>query len=270
MNTRFAFNILANFIGMLAAFPGFIGRTSNGADDTHLAKAVLSGKAVDQAQPQPVSAPFTITVADADGKPVAGAGVDGMYQSPTNEFDYVVADAQGTIKIERALVPLVLRAATPDYSRAGVLRVDAEAMLAKGLAKANAENKRVFLILSGLSCVPCRMLARFLAANKTELERHYVFVKLDLGRDAHADAVRQRYESKDDINGVPWYVILDGAGNPLITSNAKELANYGPTNIGFPGSKEGIDHLMKMFRQTAPGLSEGALARLRRELEKKP
>jgi hypothetical protein len=147
---------------------------------------------------------------------------------------------------------------------------DAEAMLANGLATAKSENKRVFLILSGSPCVPCRMLARFLAANKAELERHYVFVKLDVGRDTHADSVRERYESKSDINGIPWYVILDGAGKPLITSNAKELADGGPTNIGFPGSKEGIDHLMKMLRQTAPGLSGGALAHLRRELEKKP
>jgi hypothetical protein len=147
---------------------------------------------------------------------------------------------------------------------------DAEAMLAKGLAQANAEGKRVFLILSGSSCVPCRMLARFLAANHTELELHFVFVKLDVGRDKNADAVRRRYEAKDDINGIPWYVILDRAGKALITSNASELADYGPTNIGFPGSKEGIDHLMRMFRQTAPALSDGALIHLRRELEKKP
>ncbi len=148
---------------------------------------------------------------------------------------------------------------------------DAEAMLEAGLAQARAERKRVFLILSASWCGPCRLLARFLTANKAELGRHYVFVKLDVSRDAHASVLRERYESKDDINGVPWYVILDAAGKPLITSNAKELGEeYGTTNVGFPSSKEGINHFLKMIRQTAPELSDRTLAVLRQELEKKP
>ena len=148
---------------------------------------------------------------------------------------------------------------------------DAETMLEEGLAKAKAEHKRVFLIMSASWCGPCRMLARFLTANKAELGRHYVFVKLDVSRDTHASVLQERYEGKDASNGVPWYVILDAAGKPLITSNAKELAEeYGTTNVGFPSSKEGIDHFLKMLRQTAPGLPDGALAVLRQELDKKP
>jgi len=148
---------------------------------------------------------------------------------------------------------------------------DAEAMLEKGLAQAKAEQKRVFLIMSASWCGPCRMLARFLSAHKAELGRHYVFVKLDISRDTHARVLQERYEGKDASNGVPWYVILDAAGKPLITSNAKELAEeYGTTNVGFPSSKQGIDHLLKMLKQTAPGLSAGALAVLRQELDKNP
>jgi thiol-disulfide isomerase/thioredoxin len=148
---------------------------------------------------------------------------------------------------------------------------DAAAMLAEGLARAEAGDRRVFLIMSASWCGPCRMLARFLAANKDELGPHYVFVKLDISRDAHARELVERYEGKDATNGVPWYVVLDADGTPLITSNADEAdAQYGSSNIGFPSSKAGIDHFLTMLRRTAPRLSDQALASLRRGLEKRP
>ena len=62
-------------------------------------------------------------------------------------------------------------------------------------------------------------------------------MKLDVSRDTHASVLKERYEGKDASNGVPWYVILDASRKPLITSNAKELAEeYGTTNVGFPSS----------------------------------
>jgi hypothetical protein len=115
------------------------------------------------------------------------------------------------------------------------------------------------------------MLTRFLVANHAELGRHYIFVKLDIGRDAHARELLDRYEGKNAPNGVPWYVILDAAGKPLITSNVKGLdEEYRTSNIGFPLSEAGIEHFVTMLRQTAPRLSRQALASLRRELEKRP
>ena len=76
---------------------------------------------------------------------------------------------------------------------------------------------------------------------------------------------------KNASNGVPWYVILDAAGKPLITSNSKEVdEQYGSSNVGFPSSKAGIDHFMTMLRQTVPRLSGQALSPLRQKLEKKP
>lgn len=147
---------------------------------------------------------------------------------------------------------------------------DAEAILSEALARAKASDRRVFLIMSASWCGPCRMLARFLSPHKSELDRHYVFVKLDISRDSHVRPLQVRYEGKDAHNGVPWYVILDAAGRPLATSNAKEAEEWGSTNIGFPSTKTGIDHFVTMLRQTAPRLSDQALASLRRELEKKP
>ena len=147
---------------------------------------------------------------------------------------------------------------------------NAETMLNEAMTKAKAENKRIFLIMSASWCGPCRLLARYLVENKAELERHFVFVKLDISRDTEAEVLRERYEGKENSNGVPWYAVLDDAGKTLITSNSKVLEeDGGQSNIGFPSSKEGIDHLMTMFQQTAPRLDGKALAELRKGLEKK-
>jgi thiol-disulfide isomerase/thioredoxin len=146
---------------------------------------------------------------------------------------------------------------------------DAERMLSEALGKARAEGQQVFLIMSASWCGPCRLLARFLAANKSELERRYVFVKLDVSRDEHAEELRTRYE-KGQHNGVPWYVILDADGTPLVTSNTDAVKReYGMSNIGFPSSKAGIDHFLEMLKRTAPRISAETLETLRAALAKK-
>lgn len=146
---------------------------------------------------------------------------------------------------------------------------DAETMLAEGLAKAKAEDKRVFFIASASWCGPCRMLARFLAPHKSALEPHFVFVKLDISRDLHAEAVRDRYKGAAE-GGVPWYAILDGEGTPLATSNMPdEQTGSGSSNIGFPSTKPAVDHFVGMLRQTAPRLASDQIEELQKGLLKK-
>ena len=146
---------------------------------------------------------------------------------------------------------------------------DAEKMLADALLKAKAENKRVFLIFSASWCGPCRRLARLLDTQKAELERHYVFVKLDIDRDEHAESLRDRYpESKN--GGIPWFAILDAAGKELITSDMPEPRHRaGYSNIGFPDTQKGIAHFIDMLKQTAPHLSEAVIAELRKATERR-
>ncbi len=84
-----------------------------------------------------------VRVVDPDGKPVAGAVVDGAYQSKRAHFQRVRADSQGTIQIQRSLDPLVLVASTPDHLFAGATRIDAEASEARIVLKpaANASGR---------------------------------------------------------------------------------------------------------------------------------
>lgn len=185
----------------------------------------------------------------------------------------VVLDADGSVAATRALRPDA--AGTLDGRSLGAFLAehkrptrDAERMLAEALTEAKAADKRVFFILSASWCGPCRLLSRFLAEHKDELARHYVFVKLDISRDDHADTVGGRFPASSG-GGVPWYAILDADGRVLATSDAAALKpRYGNANIGFPSDPAAIEHLLKMLERTAPRLSGEALKELRKALSK--
>jgi RNA polymerase sigma factor (sigma-70 family) len=146
---------------------------------------------------------------------------------------------------------------------------DAEKMLADAFTKAKAEDKRVFFIASASWCGPCRLLGRFLEPWKSELNRHFVFVKLDISRDEHADSVRKRIQGDQD-GGVPWYAILDNDGKTLITSNSPDRKRQGKAaNIGFPSEAAEIEHFMNMLAQTAPRLTDQQRSEIRQSLLKK-
>jgi thiol-disulfide isomerase/thioredoxin len=145
---------------------------------------------------------------------------------------------------------------------------DAQQMLDTALAQAQAGRKRVFLILSASWCGPCRMLARFLAPHKVELEKH-VFVKLDISRDEHIDELRERFKGSAD-GGVPWFCILDGEAKVLATSNVPTTKpSRGNTNMGFPPLPAEVEHFVEMLKTTAPRLGDEKLAEFKAELLKK-
>jgi len=146
---------------------------------------------------------------------------------------------------------------------------DAQKMLNDALAQAKSEDKRVFFIFSASWCGPCRMLARFLAPHKPELEKHFVFVKLDISRDKHAEELRERFKESAS-GGVPWYCILDSESKILATSNLPEVnPKYGTSNMGFPTEPREVEHFIGLLRKTAPQLAPEKLAEYRAELLKK-
>lgn len=146
---------------------------------------------------------------------------------------------------------------------------DAEKMLAEAQEKANNENKRVYLIFSASWCGPCRMLARFLDPHKAELEKHFVFVKLDISRDENIDVLRERF-AESQQSGVPWHCVVDPDGKVVATSNlAKVNPVYGTSNIGFPTEPNEVEHFLGMLKAGAPTLQEEKLDLWRTELLKK-
>ena len=59
---------------------------------------------------------------------------------------------------------------------------------------------------------------------------------------------------KPEQSGIPWLVILDAAGEKLITSD-------GPKgNIGYPFEPHEIEYFLTMLKSTAAGMGEAKLA----------
>jgi hypothetical protein len=201
----------------------------------------------------------------------AGAGIDGKppVLAVLGEDGKVSATYSLTIGSTRTLDAPALSTFLSEHT---LPTRDANQMLAEARARAGADDKRVFLILSASWCGPCRLLARFLAAHKAELEPHYVFVKLDISRDAHAEEFTERYQG-DNGYGVPWFAILDPRADDKVLADCNSdvlRSKYGNGNIGFPSDPEGIDHFVSMIERTAPRVSRQTLDTLKADLSKKP
>jgi protocatechuate 3,4-dioxygenase beta subunit/thiol-disulfide isomerase/thioredoxin len=137
------------------------------------------------------------------------------------------------------------------------------------IAKAKAEDKRVFFILSASWCGPCRKLAAFLAPHKEELEKHFVFVKFDVSRDEQADELQERFPDSQR-SGVPWFCILNTEGKVLVTSNLPKVnPQYGTSNMGFPTLPAEVEHFAGLLKIGAPRLADEKLQEYKAELLKK-
>ena len=130
---------------------------------------------------------------------------------------------------------------------------DAQSMVEEALAKAKRENKRVLWQHSGAFCGPCILLSRYLDKHRELIEKDYVWVKVDR-RYAHGQEMVDKYRSEE--GGIPWFVIMDADGKPLITSTSDE------GNIGYPSSANGRAHFEKMLRETAQRLKNEEIEKL--------
>jgi hypothetical protein len=122
--------------------------------------------------------------------------------------------------------------------------LDARKLFAEALAQAKRENKRVILQETATWCGPCWLLSRFLDKHRGVWEGDYVWVKMDhrwIGARELMTELRGEAEG-----GIPWWVILDGDGKQLATSNQPN-----GENIGFPSTPEGIEHFRTMLTQSA-------------------
>jgi hypothetical protein len=127
---------------------------------------------------------------------------------------------------------------------------DAEQILANGLAEAAREQKRVLVQQSGAFCGPCILLSRFLDQHQALFAKDYVYIKLD-SRFKNGPDVLQRL--RKEPWGIPWMVILEPDGQPLINSTAAD------GNIGFPSTPGGIQHFEKMLRTTARRMTDAEI-----------
>jgi thiol:disulfide interchange protein len=183
--------------------------------------------------------PF-LTVLDADGKVLANQETGALEKGPQHDPEKVAAF-------------LNKWKATP---------LDAGKVVTDALARAKADDKRIFLHFGAPWCRYCRLLEEFLAVPDVArlLAEDYIDLKVDLDRMTGANEIVTRF--RDQLGaGIPWIAILDAEGKVLVTADGPD------GNIGYPVTPEEIKHFLDMLKQTARRLSADGQRKIGEMLE---
>jgi hypothetical protein len=133
-------------------------------------------------------------------------------------------------------------------------------LLAKGLAQAQKEEKRVFLIFGSPGCGWCKLFDKYHADPEVSkvLGKHLVLVKVDIVNNPGGEEMYKKYGTD---RGVPAFTILG--------TDSKVLADSGDgkENIGFPAEPEEITRYFQALRKTCPQLTETEIALLTSKLK---
>lgn len=139
---------------------------------------------------------------------------------------------------------------------------DANAVVTSALARASSEGKLVLLHFGAPWCGWCHKLEGFLARDDVAaiVGQDYLDVKVDVDRMKHGQDVLDRY-THGKQGGIPWFVVLDGAGKALATSDGPD------GNIGYPVEPREIEHFLSMVRKTARRIEPAQVEALGAALE---
>ncbi len=129
------------------------------------------------------------------------------------------------------------------------------------LAQARSENKRVMLLFSTKSCLPCRQLEHFLSANSSTITKQYVVSTIDLDTTPDNDAIHEKYRNTaDGPNYYPWIAILGTDGVQLFSSDgppgsANQLGEGQSKVIALPFTNDAsLELFLQMLQETGPNI----------------
>ena len=108
------------------------------------------------------------------------------------------------------------------------------------------------------------MLEEFLGRAKVAaaVATDWQICAIDVDRMTHGKEINERLKGTR-AGGLPWFVILDGEGKELISSNDPK---HEDANIGAPAQPDEIDHFMVMLRTTKQHATDADLAAIESEL----
>jgi thiol-disulfide isomerase/thioredoxin len=113
--------------------------------------------------------------------------------------------------------------------------LEADELFDKAIARAKAENKRVFLHFGAPWCPWCRKLDAWMRSPAIEpvLAKDFIDLKIDIDRTIGGGALMKRFRAED--GAIPWFALLDAGGSVLAESGK------GKANIGFPSAPDEIE-----------------------------
>jgi thiol-disulfide isomerase/thioredoxin len=138
-------------------------------------------------------------------------------------------------------------------------RRDAESVLKQSLTDAARGNKRVIVQFGAPGCGWCRVLTKYLHDQHELFANDFVIAKIDTERMSAGQDVSDRFRKTE--TGIPWIVILDEHGDPLVNSESPE------GNIGYPVKPHEIAYFIEMLKTSAPDISSERLADIERTLQ---
>lgn len=176
-----------------------------------------------------------------NGKQVVLAAIDGagnLLASTTIAIDAPTAAADARKFVEAHRPPAI----------------DGNELWRSALNEAKLSGRRGLVQIGGPRCGPCFRLSRWTEDHHEQLDRDYVIVKLQPGRQAGAFEIYTRLRGYG--GSIPWTAIVAADEKVLATSD-------GPLgNIGFPSSVEGVRHFQQMLEKTAHRLSPDDIEKL--------
>ena len=100
-------------------------------------------------------------------------------------------------------------------------QADAQAAVAKARAQAKREHKRLLIDLGGNWCLDCRVLAGIMELPELRpfLNRHFVIVKVNIGRFDTNGAIAAHYGIARRLDGVPAILAVDPVHDRLLNGD---------------------------------------------------
>jgi thiol-disulfide isomerase/thioredoxin len=114
-------------------------------------------------------------------------------------------------------------------------------------------------------CGWCKKMEKFFRETEATpiLAKYFSVVTVDTEKNEGSEALSRKLGSKDGIDGIPWFAVIDAKGKVLATSE-------GPKgNIGFPDKDYEIEHFFSILHTTAKGITPAEIEVLTKALKAK-